>query len=177
MTTGSRQLVVIRHAKAADGAPDLPDHDRPLVPEGHRDAEALGRWLKAEGIVVDLVLCSTASRARETWAGVVQGSGLGALVEHDQRIYNASVDTLVEVLQDEGRSARSIALVGHAPGIPGLAAALSEGHGEPGPQESLRYGYPTATAAVLGLDGKWKDLAAGSGTLTAVHTARADVSD
>ena len=65
--TGSpgRRLILLRHAKSA--WPDVPDHDRPLAPRGHRDAPAAGRWLRKSGDIPDRVVCSTARRARETW--------------------------------------------------------------------------------------------------------------
>jgi len=172
MTAAARQLVVIRHAKTADPG-GRPDHERALTERGHADARAMGEWLKGRGIRVDLVLCSTAVRTRQTWADIVESSGLGALVDHDQRIYNASVERLLMVLAQEGGSARSIALVGHAPGMPGLAATLTEGVAAEPDGPSLDDGFPTCTAAVLEVDVTWPDLAPGTARLVAAHTARA----
>jgi phosphohistidine phosphatase len=45
----------------------MPDHERPLARRGQRDAPVMGRWLRTAGLAPDLVLCSTARRARETW--------------------------------------------------------------------------------------------------------------
>lgn len=168
MTAATRQLVVIRHAKAADPGATT-DHERPLTQRGHADARAMGEWLKDQGIRVDLVLCSTAVRTRETWADIVENSGLGALVENDERIYNASVERLLRVLAEEGRSARSVALVGHAPGMPSLAATLVEG----ADGAMLDGGFPTCTGAVLEIQVPWEELAPGTARLSAVHTARA----
>lgn len=173
MTAATRQLVVVRHAKAADPG-GSPDHERPLTDRGHADARAMGEWLKDRGIRVDLVLCSTAVRTRETWADIVESSGLGALVEHDRQIYNASVDRLLGVIAQEGRSARSIALVGHAPGVPALAATLTEGVVAEANGPTLEDGFPTCTVAVLEVDVPWKKLAAGTARLAAVHTARGE---
>lgn len=172
MTAATRQLVVVRHAKAAEPG-DGPDHERPLTERGHADARAMGHWLKEQGIRVDLVLCSTSVRTRQTWADIVESSGLGALVEHDQRIYGGSVEGLIDVLEQEGHSARSIALVGHAPGIPVLAAALTEGVAAEAEGATLDGGFPTCTAAILRVDVSWKDLAPGTARLVAVHTGRA----
>ncbi len=61
----ARRLVLLRHAKSA--WPDLPDHDRPLAGRGRGDAPAMGRWLRETGCVPDLVWCSTARRAAQTW--------------------------------------------------------------------------------------------------------------
>lgn len=172
MSSATRQLILVRHAKAAD--PDArADHDRALTERGHADAKALGEWFKEHRLRPDLVLCSTSVRTRETWADVVASSGLGALVANDQRIYNASVERLIDVIEDEGPPSHSIALVGHAPGIPGLAATLTEGVGAGPDAPSLDDGWPTCTAAVLEISVPWKQLAPGTGRLMSVHTARA----
>lgn len=171
MTSATRQLILVRHAKAADPGAQS-DHDRPLTDRGHADAEALGEWFKDQRLRPDLVLCSTAVRTRETWADVVGSSGLGALVANDQRIYNASVERLIAVIQDEGAPSRSIALVGHAPGIPGLAATLTEGVEADADGPSLDDGWPTCTAAVLEVNVPWKKLEPGTARLVSVHTAR-----
>ncbi|RNI21282.1 SixA phosphatase family protein [Flexivirga caeni] len=165
MNAASRQLVLLRHAKAADPS-SATDHERPLTERGRADARTMGHWLKRQGVRVDLVLCSTAVRTRETWAELVESSGLGALVDHDPRIYNASVERLLGVVAQDGHSARSIALVGHAPGVPGLAATLTGG------DAALDDGFPTCTAAIIEVDVPWKDLAPGTGRLVATHTAR-----
>lgn len=172
MTSATRQLILVRHARAADPGART-DHDRPLTQRGHADAEALGEWFKEQRLRPELVLCSTAVRTRETWADIVASSGLGALVANDQRIYNASVERLIGVIADEGAPSHSIALVGHAPGIPGLAATLTEGV-EAGPDgPSLENGWPPCTAAVLEVSVPWKKLASGTGRLITMHTARA----
>lgn len=172
MTAANRQLVVIRHAKAADPGATT-DHERALTERGHADARAMGGWLKEQGGRVDLVLCSTALRTRETWADIVESSGLGALVEHDERIYNASVERLLDVIGEEGGPSRRIALVGHAPGIPDLAATLTAGQESDGGGAALDAGFPTCTAAILDVEVPWKRLASGTARLVAVHTARA----
>lgn len=172
MSPATRQLILVRHAKAAD-LDAQPDHDRPLAERGHADATALGEWFKDEGVRADLVLCSTAVRTRETWADIVESSGLGPLVANDQRVYNASVDRLIEVLHEQGGPSRSVVVVGHSPGMPGLAATLTEGVTAGADAPTLDDGFPTCTAAVLEIGVKWKELAPGTGRLKAVHTARA----
>ena len=171
-SAASRQLILVRHAKAADPGAQT-DHDRALTDRGHADAKVLGEWFKEQRLRPDLVLCSTAVRTRETWADIVASSGLGALVANDQRIYNASVERLLGVIEEEGAPSHSIALVGHAPGIPGLAATLTEGVEADPDGPSFDGDWPTCTAAVLEISVPWKKLAPGTGRLVAVHTARA----
>ena len=61
-----RTLVVLRHSKSAY-PPDTADVDRPLSARGQRDAAAAGHWLRDQGLIPDLVLCSIAVRTRQTW--------------------------------------------------------------------------------------------------------------
>ncbi|MBO1755954.1 histidine phosphatase family protein [Allobranchiibius sp. CTAmp26] len=174
MTTARHRLVLIRHAQAASGDGDTPDHDRPLTERGRQDAAALGRWLKDADIRPQETRCSTATRTRETWAAVVEASAIGAIVEHDQRVYNADPPALLDVLREVDPKTETVAMVGHAPGIPLLAADLSDGQGDSEAVAALEQGYPTCTVAVLDIDGEWAELASGGAQLRAVHTARAD---
>ena len=174
MTTARHRLVLIRHAQAAGGDSDTPDHDRPLTERGREDGAALGRWLKDADVRPQEIRCSTATRTRETWAAVDDASAIGAIVEHDQRIYNADLSALLDVLREVDPKTETVAMVGHAPGIPLLAANLSDGEGDPEAVAGLEQGYPTCTVAVLDIDGDWAELAAGGAQLRAVHTARAD---
>lgn len=167
----TRRLTLIRHAKAEDPQ-SAEDHERSLTTKGAADARALGHWLRGEGIVPSEVFCSTSVRTRETWAGVVESSGIGALVENDRRIYLAHPQTLIEVLREASPHTTDLVLVGHSPGVPMLVGLLADGSGDPEALAALAEGFPTCTAAVLGVEVDWADLGPATATLTALHTAR-----
>lgn len=162
-----RTLILIRHAKAEEHGL-RPDHERELTERGVRDAREVGRRLKSEGLRADFVWCSTAARTRETWAAIVEGSGDGAIVDHDQRIYDASPRTLAQVLTETEAAARTVVMIGHAPGIPMLAAALTEG------SSPIDFGdhFVTSGVAVLTVPVEWADLAPGAATLSTVFVGR-----
>jgi phosphohistidine phosphatase len=170
MNAPIRQLVLVRHAKAEDPRGQA-DHDRRLTSQGQADAAALGIWPREHGIRPDEVLCSTSARTRETWAAAVNAAAIGALTEHDPAIYNASIDTLLDRLRLVPDTAHTVVLVGHAPGIPGLAAVLTQALD--GSIASELHEYPTCTATVIRLELPWADLAPGAGELVQVHTSRA----
>jgi phosphohistidine phosphatase len=126
MTTGTeagRRLVLLRHAKSA--WPDMPDHERPLARRGQRDAPVMGRWLRAADLVPDLVLCSSARRARETWQLAQSGLGAAPPVRFDDRVYEASAAALVDLIRRESGAAETLLVVGHDPAIPELAVITS----------------------------------------------------
>jgi len=162
-----RRLIVMRHAKAGE-LPGGPDAERALRPRGCRDASAAGRWLAGLGVVPDLVLCSSARRARQTWQYVsAELPGEPKLVT-DPRLYQAGADRLPGILAETGPDVGSLMYVGHNP----AAAELTENLlGTP-------VGFPTAAIAVLAVPVGWSDLAgaAAGGTceLVASWTPRAD---
>ena len=61
-----KQLTLIRHAKSSWDNSSLTDYDRDLNERGRRDAVRTGAALHEREIKFDLVLCSSAIRARET---------------------------------------------------------------------------------------------------------------
>jgi phosphohistidine phosphatase len=98
-------LWLLRHAEAADGAPD---DERPLTDRGVRQAEAVGRALEALGATLDACLSSPKLRAVQT-AQLACGP-LGVEVTVDRRLAGEpfDVDDLTTGLDD-------VLLVGHDP--------------------------------------------------------------
>lgn len=172
-TAPARRLVLVRHAKT-EQVPGKVDHDRELLPRGVADARAGGRWLVEHDLVPDLVLCSTATRARQTWERLAEGGDLEHVeVWDDRRIYNAYPDEILDVVREASQDARTVMVVGHAPGIPSLAAGLADADAsDPAALGALHEGMPTAVGAVLELDSPWSELTAGSARLTGLHRWR-----
>jgi len=164
-----QQLVLIRHAKAADGPTDI---ERPLAPRGRRDAGALGRLLARAGIELDRVVVSPALRARQTWDGAQ--AQLSALVEVvvDQRIYDNEVDALFELTRDTPPRVHTLGLVGHNPSFAELAHLLDHTRGDAEARQELRAGYPTTGVAVFDIVGSWAELGPHSATLRIFTVAR-----
>src|SRR5262249_52446572 len=61
-----KTLHLLRHAKSTWRDIGLDDHDRPLSKRGRGAARAMAKHMKRAGIEPDIVLCSTAVRARGT---------------------------------------------------------------------------------------------------------------
>lgn len=136
-----RELILLRHAHAEAASAGQADLDRPLSAEGLAEAEAAGRWLAANHLVPDCVLCSPSRRTRETLEAV-----LGTIGYIDQRIepaiYEATPGTLIG-LADANVEVGRLMLVGHNPGLERLAALLHSG------QSGDYRGMPPAGIAVL----------------------------
>jgi phosphohistidine phosphatase len=116
------RLALVRHAKSDWGDPALSDHDRPLNDRGMRDAPIMARRLADTGFRPDLILASTALRARTTAEAFA--AQLGTAVSLDPRLYGASASTLIAMAA--ASRAASVIVVAHDPGMSALAARLSD---------------------------------------------------
>ncbi|MFD5076956.1 SixA phosphatase family protein [Streptomyces sp. NPDC058371] len=159
-----RRIVIFRHAKA--DWPQVSDHERPLADRGRLDAATTGRKLADTGIALDLALCSTATRTRETWKLAVHELPHRPKTVYEERLYEASPGELIAVLNETPDDAQNVVLIGHNPGVQGLADILAgPSEGDARARMSSR-GFPTAAFAVLTFTGSWKTLEPGVATLT-----------
>lgn len=115
-----RTLVIVRHAKA-ESSGDAPDHDRRLTSRGRKAAAEAGRWLAGVVPEPDLVLCSSATRARQTWDAMSAAVACDT-VRVDRAYYLAGAgEILDEVL---AAAAATTVVVGHNPTMEQLVARL-----------------------------------------------------
>jgi phosphohistidine phosphatase len=163
----TRQLVLVRHAKAGEGAVD---RDRALAERGVAEAPALGRWLAERGIAPDRVVVSPARRARQTWELAAAELGPTAEPVLDDRIYDDTVEDLLEIVHETPAEVRTVAIVGHNPGIQDLAIALDDGRGDEAGRTEMRIKYRTGGVAVFDVGDSWADVR--SATLTGFAAPR-----
>jgi phosphohistidine phosphatase len=166
-----RTLVLLRHATAEE-VPGKPDHDRQLTDRGRDDATAAGAWLREQGIVAELVICSTARRTRQTWEYATRGGAHAEFVEYRRSVYQGGTSGLLETIREDAGDVRTLLVVGHAPTIPELASALTDGKGSHDAHLAMGEGYPACGLAVLRHDGEWADLSAGDCRLERFHVCR-----
>lgn len=120
------ELLVLRHAKSSWADPGQADHDRPLNGRGKADAPRMGELLAARDLVPDVIISSTAKRARQTAKRVAEASGYDGLPVLTDRLYHADVEDCIAVLQGLAGDAARVMLVGHNPGLSELVEALCE---------------------------------------------------
>ena len=82
-------LHLLRHAKSSWDDAGLADRDRPLAPRGRRAAKLIADYLRHEGIVPALVLCSPARRTRETLEALAEAFDDDVPVEFERDLYGA----------------------------------------------------------------------------------------
>lgn len=165
---------MLRHAKA--DWPEVTDHERPLADRGRHQAPAAGRWLADSGIDPDYVLCSTSLRTRETWKLAAHELPKRARkTVFEDRIYDATVGEIIEVLQETPDAYADVLLVGHNPGVQNLTEVLA-GDASLGDElvQLRRGGFPTAGIVVLTFEGAWKDVEPGVATLVSYFAPAQD---
>ena len=116
------RLALVRHGKSDWGDPDLDDHDRPLNDRGTEDAPRMAARLRASGFRPDVILSSTALRARTTAEAF--GAELEVAVSLDPELYGAPARKILASAAATG--AESVVVVAHDPGMSVLAARLSD---------------------------------------------------
>lgn len=172
MSDDHRTLLLLRHAKS-DYPPGVADHERPLAPRGIREAALAGEWLRGHVPTIDAVLCSTATRTRETLAQ----TRIEAPVQYVDRLYDATPGTVIaEINGVQSRfdsDVRTLLMIGHEPTTSavalGLAAADSSNSAA---AERISTKFPTSAIAVLRTSEPWDRLALGGATLTTFHVPR-----
>lgn len=120
-----KTLLLLRHAKSSHKHPELPDHDRPLNKRGQLAAPRMGALLVAEGLVPDLIVCSTAARARATAGLVAQACGYAGEVRPAPQLYLAGPAAYLDVLRGLTGEYERVLVVGHNPGLEALVEALT----------------------------------------------------
>jgi phosphohistidine phosphatase len=133
----------------------------------------MGRWLRERGCGPDLVWCSTARRAAQTWQLAAAGLGAEPPVTYQPRLYGATGDELAALIREAPAAAATLLLVGHNPGIQELALNLAAADDDPaGALGRAAAKFPTAAIAVLEFDGGWPELSAGGARLVSFVVPR-----
>jgi len=163
-----RRLLLLRHAKSSWDDAARPDHDRPLSKRGRAAADRMGEHLRRSGERVDVVLCSSARRTRETLERLVLPT---QDVHVEDGLYGAGPDELLDRIRDVPAAAEVVLVIGHDPGMHELAVDLA-GPDLGEPASRLREKLPTGALAVYEVDGPWRDLAAGLARLVSFVVPR-----
>ena len=153
-----KSLHLLRHAKSSWKDPGLNDHDRPLNRRGRQTAKMMAAYLRWAKIAPDLVICSTAMRARQTLDPIVKAAKKPPKIVLVRGIHEGAQRTLWEQLWNLPESAKSVLLIGHNPALHNLALELA--HADLNnllPSAGAK--FPTGAMASFRFDKAWKALA------------------
>src|SRR5712672_4377471 len=149
-------LHLLRHAKASTKE-DVDDYERPLSRRGRKTARRVGRNLSAKLGVIDLVLCSSARRTRETLDLVLDEFSPTPRTSIEDGLYLASREKLTARLGRLDARDVNVLLIGHNPGLHELAAALAD-ENSPAFQPLASGKFPTAACVSFLVPADWSVL-------------------
>ncbi len=163
------KLLLFRHAHA-DRPADVGDHGRPLSERGQEQARRMGTHIRAQGLVPDIAIVSTALRTQETWDIAAESGGFTVSKVNEPGIYEAGAGDVLEVVRRQDSMHERLMLVGHNPGMERLAAWLV-GSGDQDALARLQREFAVGGLAVIRFTTQsWADLDVQSGTLERFDT-------
>ena len=149
-------LHLLRHAKSS-WKDDVSDRERRLTGRGREAARRVSRHLPAAVGELDLVLCSSARRTRETLDLVLVGFAVRPRSLFEDELYTSDRDGVMDRLRRIEEQYRNVLLIGHNPGLHELAVALAD-------TQSHRFSalasgkFPTAARASFQVPEPWSML-------------------
>lgn len=113
-----KTLYVIRHAKSSWDDPTLADFDRPLNKRGKHDAPKMGKRLRQQEVVPDLLLSSPAERALTTCNIIAEEIGFPkSKIKTDRGLYHADDAQILNTVQALDNKYNVVWIFGHNPGL------------------------------------------------------------
>lgn len=151
-----RHLILFRHAKSDWDADYEDDHDRPLAKRGRKAARVMGEFLRDVGMAPDMLLSSSALRARSTAELAMEAGSWRVELEATGALYLVSPLAAIDVVRQIPGDCSTVVLVGHEPTWSECAGALIG---------SGRVRMPTAAMACIAFDRPWREVVPGVGEL------------
>ena len=122
----AKKSLIVRHAKSDWGQAGLKDFDRPLNARGKKNAPEMGKHLAKKGIKPDAIISSPALRAITTCEIISGELGFENNIILEPKIYEASAQTLLNIINNFNNTDDLVVLFGHNNGITDLAIYLSD---------------------------------------------------
>lgn len=156
-------VYLMRHAKSKDEPQYTVDAERPLAKRGKQAAADMGVFMAANDALPDLILTSTARRARDTAERCAHAADYQGEIRVEEALYLTDDDTYLEMLWSLDDTLASVLFVGHNPATESIVEALS-----------CRYvRMPTAALARIEFDiESWAELRERTGRLAWVQLPR-----
>jgi phosphohistidine phosphatase len=153
-----RYLYLLRHAESKEKQVGQDDHERKLTPRGMREALLIGTYLFKEKTTIDVIISSTAERAKATAGLVVDGLKWDhKTITYSDELYEASSRTFFNFLSTLDDAHKHIMCIAHNPVISYVAEYLTKeeiGDMAPGSLATIKFAIPS-----------WKEVGEGKGEL------------
>jgi len=110
-----KSVILFRHGKANFDKIFLNDHERALENQGVKEAEKMGKCLFEKNEIPDLVISSTATRAKSTAEAAMKKGKWKCPITFNNIIYSGSTSDLLILIKEQNNKYDSICMVGHEP--------------------------------------------------------------
>ena len=110
-----KTLLMLRHARSILKSQNLSDHARPLDELAKQDALDMGKLLRNKDLIPDLIISSTALRAKTTAELVAKGGSYQGEIVLEQSLYQAKSKDYLKIIQGLSEKYTCVLLVGHNP--------------------------------------------------------------
>jgi phosphohistidine phosphatase len=165
-----KKLLLMRHAKSSWEDPALTDHDRPLTPRGRKGAALIAKYLRGKGLEPSIVLCTSATRARETLEQLRPSLSDSTIIKIEPRLYSASSKELMTRIRRLSQASPSVLVIGHNPAMQELVLTLIPKDRK---SDAVREKFPTAALAVLDVPiDEWRLLKPGEASVASFVTPK-----
>ena len=153
-----RYLYLLRHSESKEKQVGQDDHERKLTPRGMREALLIGTYLFKEKTTIDVIISSTAERAKATAGLVVDGLKWDSQrITFSDELYEASSRTFFNFLAALDDIHKHVMCISHNPVISYVAEYLTKeeiGDMAPGSFVAIKFNIDT-----------WKEVGEGNGQL------------
>jgi phosphohistidine phosphatase len=159
--TPMKRLILVRHAEAAALEAGHSDFDRPLLPEGEKQADRMGKKMGKDGVRVDLLISSPAKRALETAHIFARRLNypIRNILRFDAIYKTGEIPSLLQLVRDTDDRYDNLLMIGHNPSLSELAKHLVR---------DVRLDLPKAGAVRIEFSvPSWKEAGAPNARLTA----------
>jgi phosphohistidine phosphatase len=122
-----KTLYLVRHAKSSWKYPKLDDFERPLNKRGRNNAPFMGEIIHKLKVAPDLIISSPANRAATT--ARIMAAKIGyplEYIQYSETIYEFSEAALIRIVKGIDDEVIKAMVVGHNPGLNGLANYLGD---------------------------------------------------
>ena len=123
-----KNLYLIRHAKSDWSDENKSDFDRGLNKRGEKAILTMANVLKEKKIMPDIILSSSAKRAKLTAKGLAKEIEYSGKIKYIDALYMAEPETIQGLIKDINNKYDSLFVVGHNPETTELSNMLIDGY-------------------------------------------------
>ena len=146
-----KTIFLLRHAKSSWDDVSLDDFDRPLSPRGIKSCKKIGKYLKKNRLIPDIVYCSSAMRAKQTWELFNRIVDKKENILYEDSLYMSDFSNFINIIKKTKNNFKNLMFVSHNPGIENLALELSKDKSNE-IYEKINIKFPTGALIIIKFD-------------------------